>query len=183
MILRKILPENQFYLVNSLARTNNSSVTASHTSTILQPKGGIYNFSETGVDGQSATLSGVSLSGGASNGIRNYAAVSGDTAGLRIISSGSAQSATLYYGQSFLSKLSGYIKDITGPVGTLASSTTKANTTISDFTDEKANLDEKIAAMTERYMGQFSAMETAVTGFKKTGEFLTGFIDSLNPKD
>ena len=32
-------------------------------------------------------------------------------------------------------------------------------------------------------MSQFSAMESAVTGFKKTGEFLTGFIDSLNPKD
>ena len=34
-----------------------------------------------------------------------------------------------------------------------------------------------------RYMSQFSAMESAVTGFKKTGEFLTGFIESLNPKD
>ena len=44
-------------------------------------------------------------------------------------------------------------------------------------------MDEKIASMTERYMSQFSAMESAVTGFKKTGEFLTGFIDSLKPKD
>ena len=32
-------------------------------------------------------------------------------------------------------------------------------------------------------MGQFSAMETAVTGFKKTGEFLTGFMNSMKPKD
>ena len=32
-------------------------------------------------------------------------------------------------------------------------------------------------------MIQFSAMETAVTSFKKTGEFLTGFIDALNPKN
>ena len=72
---------------------------------------------------------------------------------------------------------------ITGPVGVLADSTNSANATISDFTEEKTNLDEKIAAMTERYMGQFAAMETAVTGFKKTGEFLTGFIDSLKPKD
>ena len=55
--------------------------------------------------------------------------------------------------------------------------------TFSDFNDEQASLEEKIAAMTDRYTNQFAAMETAVTGFKKTGEFLTGFIDSLNPKD
>ena len=170
-------------MVNSLARTNNPLVTASHTSDILQPKGGIYSFSENPVDGDNASLNGVALSGGVSNGIRGYAAVTGDTAGLRLQASGSAQNATVYYGESFLSKLSSYIKDLTGPVGTLAQSTTQANSTISDFNDEQANLEEKIAAMTDRYMGQFAAMETAVTGFKKTGEFLTGFIDSLKPKD
>ena len=170
-------------MVNSLARTNNPLVTASHTSDILQPKGGIYSFSENSIDGENASLNGVALSGGVSNGIRGYAAVTGDTAGLRLQASGSAQNATVYYGESFLSKLSSYIKDLTGPVGTLAQSTTQANSTISDFNDEQANLEEKIAAMTDRYMGQFAAMETAVTGFKKTGEFLTGFIDSLKPKD
>ena len=170
-------------MVNSLARTNNPLVTASHTSDILQPKGGIYSFSENSVDGDNASLDGVALSGGVSNGIRGYAAVTGDTAGLRLQASGSAQNATVYYGESFLSKLSSYIKELTGPVGTLAQSTTKASATISDFNDEQVNLEEKIAAMTDRYMGQFAAMEAAVTGFKKTGEFLTGFIDSLKPKD
>mgnify|MGYP001413065415 CR=1 FL=1 len=125
----------------------------------------------------------VSLSGNTSSGTRQYVASTGDAAGLRLSASGSAQTATIYYGESFLSKLSSYIKDITSPVGVLATSTTRANLTISDFTDEQNNLDEKIAAMTERYMSQFSAMESAVTGFKKTGEFLTGFIDSLKPKD
>ena len=170
-------------MVNSLARTNNPLVTASHTSDILQPKGGIYSFSENSVDGDNASLNGVALSGGVSNGVRGYAAVTGDTAGLRLQASGSVQNATIYYGESFLSKLSSYIKDLTGPVGTLAQSTTKVTATISDFNDEQVNLEEKIAAMTDRYMGQFAAMETAVTGFKKTGEFLTGFIDSLKPKD
>ena len=170
-------------MVNSLARSSNPLVTVSHTSDILQPEGGVYNFSESSVDGNNASLDGVSLSGGASNGIRNYAAVTGDTAGLRLKASGSAQTATIYYGESFLSKLSSYIKELTGPIGTLAKSTTQASATISDFNDEQANLEEKIAAMTDRYMNQFAAMETAVTGFKKTGEFLTGFIDSFNPKD
>ena len=170
-------------MVNSIARSSNPLVSVSHTSDILQPKGGIYTFSESSVDGQGGSLASVSLTGSVDSGARKYVSTSGDTAGLRITSTDSAQTATIYYGESFLSKLASYIKEVTGPVGLLANSTTKANASISDFSDEKTNLDEKIAAMTERYMGQFSAMESAVTGFKKTGEFLTGFIDSLKPQD
>ena len=170
-------------MVNSLAKSSNPLVKVTHTSDILQPKGGVYNFVESSTDGSNGTLSGVGLTGSAVDGIRDYAAVTGDTAGLRISSSGSAQSATVYYGQSFLSKLSIYIEDLTSAVGTLAKSTTQANTSISEYTEDKASLDEKILAMTDRYMSQFSAMESAVTGFKKTGEFLTGFIESMNPKD
>ena len=158
-------------VVNSIARSDNPLVTVSHNSEILQPKGGVYSFTESSTDGQGGTLGGVSLTGNEDNGNRDYVVSAGDTAGLRIGSSGSAQTASIYYGESFLSKLSAYIRDLTGPVGTLANSTTSANATISDFTDEKAKRDERIAAMTERYMGQFSAMETAVTGFKKMESF------------
>ena len=158
-------------MVNSLARSSNPAVTVSHTSTILQPKGGVYNFIENSTDGQNATLSGTALAGDVSNGVRSYTANSGDTAGLRFSSSGGTQNATIYYGQSFLSKISIYIKELTGPAGTLAQSTNQANVVISDFNEEQAELDEKITSIKERYMTQFSAMETAVTGFKKTGEF------------
>ena len=111
------------------------------------------------------------------------AGVSGDISGLRLTSIGSAQTATIYYGQSFLSKITDYIKEVTSSVGILATSATQAGTSISEYAEDQSDLEEKIAKMTERYMSQFSAMESAVTGFKKTGEFLTGFIDSLNPKD
>ena len=63
----------------------------------------------------------------------------------------------------------------------LAKSEIQANTSISEFNDDKADLEARIEAIRDRYMKQFSAMESAVTGFKKTGEFLTGFIDSLSP--
>ena len=171
-------------MVNSLARSSNPSVEVTSPSTVLSPKGGVYNFVENATDGDSATLGGTSLVGNATDsGMRQYAAVSGDTSGLRLTSVGSAQTATIYYGQSFLSKLTDYIKEVTSSVGILATSATKAGTSISEYTEDQSDLDEKIAKMTERYMSQFSAMESAVTGFKKTGEFLTGFIDSLNPKD
>jgi len=171
-------------MVNSLARSSNPSVEVTSPSAVLSPKGGVYNFVENATDGDSATLGGTSLVGNATDsGMRQYAAVSGDTSGLRLTSVGSAQTATIYYGQSFLSKLTDYIKEVTSSVGILATSATKAGTSISEYTEDQSDLDEKIAKMTERYMSQFSAMESAVTGFKKTGEFLTGFIDSLNPKD
>ena len=88
-------------MVNSLARSSNPSVSVSHTSDILQPVGGVYNFAETATDGQNASLGGVALTGSEASGTRSYAAVSGDTAGLRLTSTGSAQSATIYYGESF----------------------------------------------------------------------------------
>ena len=171
-------------MVNSLAKSSNPSVEVTSPSTIVSPKGGVYNFAESATDGNNATLGGTSLVGNTTDsGMRQYAAVSGDVAGLRLTSVGTAQTATIYYGQSFLSKLTDYIKEVTSSVGILATSSSKAGTSISEYTEDQAVLEEKIAKMTERYMSQFSAMESAVTGFKKTGEFLTGFIDSLNPKD
>ena len=44
-------------------------------------------------------------------------------------------------------------------------------------------MDARVESIRERYMKQFSAMEAAVSGFNKTGQFLTGFIDSMKPKD
>ena len=171
-------------MINSLARSSNPSVKVTHPSTVLQPAGGVYNFVESSTDGDNASLGGISLVGNTSSGgTRSYAGVSGDISGLRVEATGSAQSATIYYGQSFLSKLTDYLEDVISPVGTLAKSSAQANSSISEYTEDQAKLDEKIASMTERYMSQFSAMESAVTGFKKTGEFLTGFIDSLKPKD
>ena len=172
-------------MVNSLARSSNPSVEVTSPSKVLSPKGGVYNFVENATDGNSDTLGGIALTGNTTaSGMRQYAGVSGDISGLRLTSvGGSAQTATIYYGQSFLSKITDYIKDVTGSVGILATSTTRASSSIAEYAEDQSDLEEKIAAMTDRYMSQFSAMESAVTGFKKTGEFLTGFIDSLNPKD
>ena len=101
--------------------------------------------------------------------------------GLRFQVSGSVSSSTVFYGESFFSKLESYIKDVVSSTGVLAKSETQASTSISEFNDDKVDLEAKIEAIRQRYMTQFSAMESAVTGFKKTGEFLTGFIDSLSP--
>ncbi len=67
--------------------------------------------------------------------------------------------------------------------GDLEKSKSRASSLISEYNENKANLDARVESIRERYMQQFSAMEAAVSGFNKTGEFLTGFIDAMKPKD
>ena len=171
-------------MINSIGRSDNPSVRVYNDSEYLRPKGGVYDFVAGSTDGVGATLGGASLSGGAvDNGNNRYAGVTGDIAGLKLEMPNNVSSATIYYGESFLSKLTSYLDDVTSPVGTLAKSTVEANSSISEYNEEMMKIDDKIASLTDRYMTQFSAMESAVTSFKKTGEFLTGFIDSLNQND
>jgi flagellar hook-associated protein 2 len=170
-------------MINSIGRSDNSDVIVTSDSQVLKPKGGIYDF-VAGTDGVGSTLGGVSISGGTiDNGNLKYAAVSGDVAGLKLEAPSTVTSAKIYFGESFLSKLTDYLDDVVSPVGTLAKSTVEANSSITEFNEEMLKIDDKIVSLTDRYMTQFAAMESAVTSFKKTGEFLTGFIDSLNQND
>ena len=167
-------------MINSIGRSDNPSVRVYSDSTILKPKGGVYDF----VGGTDATLGGTSISGGIlADGSYRYSGVSGDISGLKLEMPGTVTSAKIYYGESFLSKLTDYLDDVTSPLGSLAKGKLDANSSISEYNEERLKIEDKIASLTDRYTTQFAAMESAVTSFKKTGEFLTGFIDSLNQND
>ena len=43
-----------------------------------------------------------------------------------------------------------------------------------------ADVDEKVESLTARYKKQFSAMESAVTSLKSTGDYLTNMMDAWN---
>lgn len=170
-------------VVNSMATSDNPLVIASQTSSVLIPKAGSYSFIA-GSSGASATLGGVELSESTlSDGSKQYTSISGDAKGLRLSVSGSVTSATVFFGQSLSDKLSEFIEDVISSTGVLEKSKSQATSLISEYNEDKADLDAKITSIRDRYMQQFSAMETAVSGFNKTGEFLTGFIDSMKPKD
>ena len=170
-------------VVNSMATSDNPLVVASQTSSILTPKAGSYNF-VAGSSGAASTLGGVDLSESTlSDGSKQYTATSGDAKGLRLDVTGTVGSATVYYGQSLANKLSEFIKDVISSTGVLEKSKSRASSLVSEYNENKADLDVKITSIRDRYMQQFSAMEAAVSGFNKTGEFLTGFIDSMKPKD
>jgi flagellar hook-associated protein 2 len=170
-------------MINSIGSSDNSSIRVYNDSDVLRPAGGVYDFVAAS-NGSDATLNGSSISGGdIGDGTHKYAAITGDLAGIKIEVPSTVSSAKIYYGESFLSKLTDYLDDVTSPVGTLADSTSKANSSISEYNEERIKIDDRIASLTDRYMTQFAAMESAVTSFKKTGELLTGFIDSLNQND
>ena len=167
-------------MINSIGRSDNPSVRVYSDSTILKPKGGVYDF----VGGTDATLGGASISGGIlTDGSYRYSGISGDISGLKLEMPGAVTSAKIYYGESFLSKLTDYLDDVTSPLGSLAKGKLDANSSISEYNEERLKIEDKIVSLTDRYTTQFAAMESAVTSFKKTGEFLTGFIDSLNQND
>ncbi len=169
-------------IVNSMATSDNALVAASQTSTILVPKAGSYNFVSNN-DG-TATLGGTALSASTlADGTKQYISTTGDTKGLKLTVSGNVSTATVFYGQSLADKLLSFIEDMVSATGDLEKSKTRASSLISEYNEDKASLDAKVESIRERYMQQFSAMEAAVSGFNKTGEFLTGFIDSMKPKD
>ena len=138
-------------MLNSIARSDNPLVTVTHESEILQPKGGVYSF--VGEDGEnSATLDGIALSGSTlADGTKKYTATSGNVTGLRLSVSGTVTSANVYYGESFFSKLESYVKDLVSSTGVLAKSENQANSSISEFNDDRADLEEKIEAI-RRYI-------------------------------
>jgi flagellar capping protein FliD len=49
---------------------------------------------------------------------------------------------------------------------------------ITDYEEELLKLEAAMETTRARYSQQFASMETAVSSFKKTGEYLTNFMDS-----
>ncbi len=147
-----------------------SSVTPSSNSSGAITVGTTGNgITTSGVTG-SATLDGVEMSADIGNNI--FTNISGDAAGLKVKYSGLGASGSVYYGQSLLDKLTSYITtslnntgsgSVENRISTLNNELTKQNELLGE-------LDTRFESTRSRYMQQFSAMESAVTSLKSTGE-------------
>ncbi|MDB9998769.1 flagellar filament capping protein FliD [Alphaproteobacteria bacterium] len=136
----------------------------------------------TGVTG-SATLDAVSMSADITNNI--FTMTSGNAAGMKVKYSGLGASSSVYYGQSLLDRLSSYISTSLTSTrsGSVASRITTLNTELTKENDLLTDLSTKFESTRSRYIQQFSAMESAVTSLKSTGEYLTNLFDSMNSND
>ena len=133
----------------------------------------------TGVTG-SATLDNVAMSADVTNNI--FTISSGAAAGLKVAYSGLGATTSVYYGQSLLDKFTSYISTALSSTaaGSVASRVTTLNTELISQNDLLTDLNTKFESTRSRYIQQFSAMESAVTSLKSTGEYLTNLFETMN---
>ena len=103
-----------------------------------------------------------------------------NTRGIKITENQTVASAFVYYGESLVDKISEYIEDTLKVSGTLTKAQTSAGSVLSNYSLDLSEIDEKVINLTERYKSQFSAMESAVTSLKSTGDYLTNMMDAWN---
>ena len=151
-------------------------------STYIEPKAGVYVYAQSG-DPPAATID------GSATGISTYSdsakfftSTQSNTAGLKITPSTEAaiSGAKIFVGTSILDQLSIYVDSITASSGDLSTRDNTLSSQLSDFEIELEDIEAKTDGIRDRYMSQFSAMESAVTSLKGTGDYLTNMIESWN---
>jgi flagellar capping protein FliD len=141
-------------------------------------KAGTYDLSLTSADSRqtfsAATLDGASmvLEGGVFKGD------SSNTLGINITPSSGAPDTKIFIGNSLINSLRDFSKSVLTPGNAIDSKISNYNEEITTHEDELLKLETAMETTRARYVEQFAAMETAVSSFKKTGEYLTNFMDS-----
>ena len=146
----------------------------------IKPKPGKYSFVfDTG--NSVAKLDGIAMTSGTnSDGSTFYASILGDASGFKITPSQTVENANIFYGESLVEKLSSYTSKILSVSGELASKKIEINDDIATFNEDLTKIDDLSITLEKRYKKQFSAMESAISSLKNTGDFLTNLMDSLN---
>ncbi len=166
------------YIITSKKYGSNSSVLINSIDNGLNNYLGIQSGSSTtgtgGTVGASLTNSALEQT---SLGFRT---TSGDALGLSMNVTAPGASAYISIGNSFLSGLSEYLSQILTPKGILTTKTDNLNNDITEYNEDLVDLDEEIEKTRQRYKEQYGAMEATVNSFKKTGEYLTNYMDAQN---
>ena len=182
-------PTSYDAIFNSSITSNNTNLAISKTS-ISKPKAGTYEYvfdsskATTPVDLR-ASLGNTTLSGGTDSvtGLTYYSATSGEAAGITIIPQASVSSAFVYVGESMLDKMDTYIENILSSSGDIERRKNSLNKDLTEIDDGLLDINRKVDVIRERYLEQFSAMETAVTSLKGTGEYLENMVKSWSKDD
>ncbi len=108
----------------------------------------------------------------------------GDAAGIVLGTTlNSISNANLLMGRSLISTIKTYLSNILSSSDTtdldVETKIKNFNSDITKFNDQKIRLDERMAEIRKNYVERFTAMESAVSSFKKTGNLLTNFMDAM----
>jgi len=166
------------YTITSKKYGSNSSVAFSSIDAGLQNYLGISSgASTTGTGGTvGASLTDTALK----QTTDGFQTTSGKAMGLSLKVTSPGAKAHISIGSSFLSGLSEYLGKILTPKGALTVKTDGLNTNLTDYNQELVDLDEEIEKTRQRYKEQYGEMEATVNTFKRTGEYLTNYMEAQN---
>ena len=103
---------------------------------------------------------------------------SGDARGLALTMLGDGEDAKIFIGKSLMQTTQEFTENILVPNNDIDVKIKTYNDDIVDFKDKMEDLTERMDNQRALYTEQFTAMESSVASFKKTGDLLTNFMDS-----
>ena len=143
--------------------SDNADVSVSRLGVDTKP--GTYAITEDSgdynIDGVKMTASGTS-----------YTSTSGDSNGMVMNIASGVTSANVYYGKSLMSSMDDSLTNFLAFNGDIATRINNLGDRLDDIADEKAHLEERMNALTDRYTFQFASMEQAIAGLQETGNYL-----------
>jgi flagellar hook-associated protein 2 len=171
-------PEHFAAVTTTMIRTGDAGITGSATTDLFTP--GKYNFN---LSAGTATLTDTDLNSDTmSIGTNKYGYSGTDigATGLLLETTKSSADTSIYMGRSILATLSNYIDDILMLNGDVDKKINNLEDDVDSLIEDQEALDLQIASQRALYVQKFTAMQTAVSSFKKTGEFLDNLIASWN---
>ena len=169
-------PEHFAAVTTSMVRTGDAGVTGSAPTDLFTP--GVYEFSLPAATLTDADGTTVNMSAGTNR--YGYAEKAIGATGLLLDTNKATVDTNVYMGRSIMQTLSKYIDDVLTLNGDIDTKIYKLEDDLDTLVDEQEILDLQMANQRTLYVEKFTAMETAVASFKKTGEFLDNLIKSWN---
>ena len=171
-------PEHFAAVTTSMIRTGDAGVTGSAPTDLFTP--GVYGFA---LSGGTATLTdsgGTTENMSAGTNRYGYANDNIGATGLLLDTNKTSVNTNVYMGRSIMQTLSKYIDDVLMLNGDIDEKIYNLEDDVDSLVEEQEALDQQIASQRAIYVEKFTAMQTAVSSFKKTGEFLDNLIKSWN---
>jgi flagellar hook-associated protein 2 len=169
-------PSDFAALTKNRVTSGNALVQATGTGSLY--KAGTYDLSLTSSDNRqsftAATLDGAAMV--LENG--TFKGDSTNTLGINIVAASGAPDTRIFIGNSLISSLREFSKSVLTPGNAIDNKISTYSDEITTYEEELLKLETAMETTRARYVEQFSAMETAVSSFKKTGEYLTNMMES-----
>ena len=159
---------------NAIIKNNISTSDAEISASVITDNWTPGNYTLAVSDSGSATIDEVSMT--LSSG--KYSVSTGNANGLSLEIGDNISSGTVYMGRSMINQLQQYIDTMLAYNNNIDYAIESYNSDISDYEDKLTALDNQMSALRQRYILQFSSMDSLVASLKKTEEGLKNMMDA-----